>query len=127
MAMVEPLPESVRSELRRLTGGDDAQLAVSTDIDGGGRFGERWLVATREQAYVFLPKGDKAELLLAVPLKDISDVNAEFLVGSGVLEVGSQRQSRRSLALYAHARAQVHQGGTGPRVVVQETKNCPDG
>ncbi len=88
MAMVEPLPESVRSELRRLTGGDDAQLAVSTDIDGGGRFGERWLVATREQAYVFLPKGDKAELLLSVPLKDISDVNAEFLVGSGVLEVG---------------------------------------
>jgi len=89
MAIVEPLPESIRSELRRIAGpNEEAQLAVSTDIDSGGKFGERWLVATREYAYVFLPDGEKAQVLHTVPLKDISEVNAEFLVGSGVLEVG---------------------------------------
>ena len=89
MAIVEPLPEAVRSELRRITGRDDvARLAVSTDIDGGGKFGVRWLVATQDHAYVFLADGESAGLLHAVPLKSISEVNAEFLVGSGVLEVG---------------------------------------
>lgn len=88
MAIVEPLPRSVETELRRITGREEeAQLAVSTDIDGGGKFGERWLVATRDHAYVFLPDGDNAQLLHKVPLKEISEVNAEFLVGSGVLEV----------------------------------------
>ncbi len=89
MAIVEPLPESIRSELRRIgSREEDTRLAVSTDIDGGGRFGQRWLVATKEHAYVFLPDGEKAQILHEVPLKDISEVHAEFLVGSGVLEVG---------------------------------------
>jgi len=89
MAIVEELPESVQAELRKVAGGDcDTQLAVSTDIDGGGKFGERWLVATKDYAYVFLPDGDKAQLLHSIPLKKVSEVNAEFLVGSGVLEVG---------------------------------------
>jgi len=89
MAIVEPLPENILSELRKIAGpGEEAQLAVSTDIDGGGKFGERWLVATKDYAYVFLPDGETAQVLHAVPLKDISEVNAEFLVGSGVLEVG---------------------------------------
>lgn len=88
MAIVEPLPSSIESELRRITGHDvEAQLAVSTDIDGGGNFGVRWLVATRDHAYVFFPDGDDARLLHSVPLRDISEVTAEFLVGSGVLEV----------------------------------------
>ena len=88
MAIIEPLPESVECELRKLTNhNEDAQLAVSTDIDGCGKFGERWLVATKDHAYVFLPEGENARLLHEVSLKDISEVNAEFLVGSGVLEV----------------------------------------
>jgi len=89
MAIVEPLPETVRSELLKVTGQDgETKLAVSTDIDGCGKFGERWLIATNDHAYVFLSDDDGAKLLHAVPLKDISEVNAEFLVGSGVLEVG---------------------------------------
>ena len=88
MAILEPLPECIECEFRKLTrNDDDAQLAVSTDIDGCGQFGERWLVATREHAYVFLPEGENARLLHDVTLKDVSEVNAEFLVGSGVLEV----------------------------------------
>lgn len=91
MAIVEPLPETVQTELRRVAGQDgETKLAVSTDIDGFGRFGERWLVATDDTAYVFLndQETDKAQLLHEVPLKDIESVNAEFLVGSGVLEIG---------------------------------------
>jgi len=88
MAIVEPLPENVETELRRIGGQDgETKLAVSTDIDGFGKFGERWLVATSDTAYVFLNDSDKAQLLHQVPLKDIDEVNAEFLVGSGVLEI----------------------------------------
>jgi ATP-binding cassette subfamily B protein len=89
MAIVEPLPETVQAELRRVAGQDgETKLAVSTDIDGSGKFGERWLIATKDTAYVFLNDKGRAELLHEVPLKDIEEVNAEFLVGSGVLEVG---------------------------------------
>lgn len=89
MAIMEPIPDNVRHELLKIRGrDDDAQVVVSTDIDGGGRFGERWLVATSDYAYVFLPDGDNAHLLHSVSLKDVSEVNAEFLVGSGVLQVG---------------------------------------
>jgi len=89
MAIVEPLPETVQTELHRVAGQDgETKLAVSTDIDGSGKFGERWLIATKDTAYVFLNDEGKAELLHQVPLKDIHEVNAEFLVGSGVLEVG---------------------------------------
>lgn len=89
MAIVEPLPQSVEHELRKLAGQyGETKLAVSTDIDGCGKFGERWLIATKDTAYVFLNDKDNVQLLHEVPLKDIEDVNAEFLVGSGVLEVG---------------------------------------
>lgn len=89
MAIMEPIPDNVRHELLKIRGrDDDTQVVVSTDIDGGGKFGERWLIATNDHAYVFLPDGDKAHLLHSVSLKDVSEVNAEFLVGSGVLQVG---------------------------------------
>jgi len=89
MAIVEPLPEIVESELRKTAGKDgETKLAVSTDIDGSGRFGERWLIATEDTVYVFVRDKEQVQLLHQVPLKDIQTVNAEFLVGSGVLEIG---------------------------------------
>lgn len=105
MPIVEPLPPSVRSALRDLT--DNSQptrIAISTDIDGGGQFGQRWFVATEDHAYVFLPEDDKARLLHAVPLKDISQVRAEFLVGSGVLEVDTNGKVL-GLLRYSHTLA----------------------
>lgn len=89
MAIVEPLPEIVESALRKTAGQNgETKLAVSTDIDGFGKFGERWLIATGENVYVFVLDKDQAKLLHEVPLRDIQTVNAEFLVGSGVLEIG---------------------------------------
>lgn len=105
MAIVEPLPDCIRNELQKLTvREEDAKLIVSTDIDGGGRFGQRWLVATDNHAYVFLPDGDKAELVYSVPLKEVSEVNAEFLVGSGVLEV-TMNGEVMNLLHYSHTLA----------------------
>ncbi len=89
MAIVEPLPEIVESALRKTAGENgETKLAVSTDIDGSSKFGERWLIATGDTVYVFVREQDEARLLHEVPLKHIQTVNAEFLVGSGVLEVG---------------------------------------
>lgn len=88
MAIVEPLPEPVDNELHKLAGqSPELKLAVSTDIDGNGHFGERWLIATGDTVYVFLNDQGQAKLLHEVPVKEIESVNAEFLVGSGVLEV----------------------------------------
>ncbi|MGI6294957.1 MAG: ABC transporter ATP-binding protein [Armatimonadota bacterium] len=89
MAIVEPLPDSVKRELGKLAGQNgETKLAVSTDIDGSGKFGERWLIANGDTLYVFLNDNGKAEILHQLPLHAIENVNAEFLVGSGVLEVG---------------------------------------
>lgn len=88
MELQEPLPESVRTALALHTGeADGARLAVSSDIDGDGRFGERWLVATSDKAYIFLPNGCSASLLNEIPLADIQEAKAECLIGNGVLQV----------------------------------------
>jgi len=88
MALNESLPESVQAALSELSVAEEnTKLAVSSDIDGDGRFGERWLVVTSDRAYVFLPNGSHAKLLADVPLADIEEAKAEYLVGNGVLHV----------------------------------------
>jgi ATP-binding cassette subfamily B protein len=105
MPIVEPLPPSVRSALEGLTEHSrPTRIAISTDIDGGGQFGQRWLVATDDHAYVFVPEGDSVRLLHSVRLADVTQVRAEFLVGSGVLEVDTQGKVL-GLLRYSHTLA----------------------
>lgn len=105
MSIVEPLPPSVRSALHDLTDPNQpARISISTDIDGGGQFGQRWFVVTDDHAYVFLPDGDTARLLHSVALQDISQVRAEFLVGSGVLQVDVE-EGGIDLLRYSHTLA----------------------
>ena len=126
MAIVEPLPENVEQELRKLTGWNgEAKLAVSTDIDGSEKFGERWLIATDDTAYVFLNDDGKARLLHEVPLSAIENVNAEFLVGSGVLEVGVGGKVV-DLLHYTHLCSEIQQGGSRPRASVQKRRDSAD-
>lgn len=88
MELLEPLPESVKSALCKITGDPEcARLVVSSDIDGNRLFGERWLVATPTTVFVFLPNGSTAQVLTEVPLSDIQAANAEHLIGNGVLQV----------------------------------------
>lgn len=63
-------------------------LALASDIDAGGRFGESWLVVDEHRVRVFSPHPDKpATLDLDIPLSDIKEARAQMLVGTGALEL----------------------------------------
>ncbi|MCC6483639.1 MAG: ABC transporter ATP-binding protein [Armatimonadetes bacterium] len=88
MSVVENLPPSVEKALASLgKSTDTVQFATSTDITRDGNFGERWLVAIDDRALVLDPTPAQASVLVDVPYSEITEVNAEPLVGGGVLTV----------------------------------------
>jgi len=87
MPILEPLPEAVRATFASASGGQAVpKLAVYSDIDGCGAFGIQWLVATSQHVFVFAQNGASVRLMRRIDLARVSEVNAEFLVGHGVLE-----------------------------------------
>jgi ATP-binding cassette, subfamily B, bacterial len=92
MPLLEPLPEQVENALKVALPGDPLseppRIAFSTDIRADGTFGEEWLVVTDRNLFVFSPNGKAAaDLVHAVPLRQIDGAKAEMLVGNGILEL----------------------------------------
>ncbi len=95
MALLEVLPEEVENGLRSLDtiprqemGADkDSRIVFATDINVRGEFSTEWLVADREQIFVFAPNGgNKAKLIKSVPLGEVREVRAEMQIGNGELQ-----------------------------------------
>ena len=70
MILKESLPKSVEHAFRELSGNAETQITIASDISDGGQFGERWLVATKEEVMIFSPDGGDALLSKKVALKD---------------------------------------------------------
>lgn len=86
MSVIENLPPSVERAIKALgKAAKSIQLATSTDITRDGKFGERWLIALDDRVLVLDPSPAQASILVEVPFAEISEVNAEALVGGGVL------------------------------------------
>lgn len=93
MSVTENLPRSVERALGTLgKTQDQVRLAASTDITRDGRFGERWIVALDDRIAVFDPTPAQASILVEVPYSEIRQVDAEPLVGGGVLTASSDGQ-----------------------------------
>jgi len=93
MSVTENLPRSVERALGTLgKTNDQVRLAASTDITRDGRFGERWIVALDDRIAVFDPTPAQASILVEVPYSEIRQVDAEPLVGGGVLTASSDGQ-----------------------------------
>lgn len=86
MILKEKIPESVERLFRKISGDTEIQIAIAGDICEDGSFGERWLLTTADDVMVFSPDGDEAILSKKLPLKDISGVKTQSLIGSSTIE-----------------------------------------
>ena len=85
------LPEPVRDKLLSIGLNGDAQLTVQSDLDGAGRWGERYLVANAQRLVVVsvgAANGHDSTITidLDVPLQDVISSETKSLVGASALE-----------------------------------------
>ena len=85
--LCEELPAEVHERLAVVLSGERVELAVSSDIQRDGSFGEAWLVATERRLISYTPNGGGAPDIADIALADISGVELRDLTGSGALRV----------------------------------------
>lgn len=104
MPLLDTLPETIENSLRTLDSsrsshaGNGAngneRMTFETDLKADGAFGTEWLVVEDKNVYVFAKNGGTtAELRHVVPLSDIREASAEALVGNGLIQVRTDRET----------------------------------
>ncbi len=101
MELKQELPDAVARKLQELVGSTEPVLALRADIGCDGNFGEQWLVVVAGRMIALCLDGEPTEAAPDLrpptetagvsvsrdfPLKDISEVHVENLVGAGALE-----------------------------------------
>ncbi|MBI2504187.1 MAG: ABC transporter ATP-binding protein [Candidatus Latescibacteria bacterium] len=87
--LLEPAGPETQAEIQGvLSPGEEVLIQVCTDLEPGGRFEERWVVATTQRLLVVPAQG--ADGTVEVPLGSLRAVRTEPLVGGGRLEVERQ-------------------------------------
>ena len=82
---MHPLPDEVKKRIESLADGSAIDLAVESDVGRDGVMGRQWLVTTEDRLYVVSPDHTDTAVIHDVPIKDLGEINAEPLVGSGCL------------------------------------------
>ncbi len=83
---VVELPPPVREALQRAQGEGDVCIAAASDLGEDGHYGESWLAGTDSRVMVVSGDGDgKLEVRVDLPLKDITALEIENLVGAAAL------------------------------------------
>ncbi len=80
------IPETVIKEISEAVPGSKILLAAKSDLAADGRFGERWVVLAGEHVLVVTPDSTTARVEIDLPLKEISEVQVENLIGGGMLQ-----------------------------------------
>jgi ATP-binding cassette, subfamily B, bacterial len=85
--LIETLPAPLEERLGATNGGrDELVAAVAADLTLDGRFGEEWLVVTKDRLLVFEPNGAPPSARVDLPLAAIRAPSADTLVGGGALQ-----------------------------------------
>ncbi len=129
------IPEDVRRAVDGVHPGADIRVLGFSDLDSAGSFGERWIALAGENVVVFSSNGTGAELLVDLPLKDISKVEVDQLVGGAALRAVVDGEVRVDLLSFSNAlaehfgrvRAQLDAAAKGKPIpdVEERTKYCP--
>jgi ATP-binding cassette subfamily B protein len=85
-AAAQALPEAAQQAVARIAGEAEIRIAAASDLGTDGRYGERWFVLAGDRVLVLSPDGDPANVLVDLPLKDITEAQVENLVGGGMLQ-----------------------------------------
>src|SRR5712691_4806373 len=86
MKLLEPVPVDLTHKIRRyLAPGEEELIRIASDLTADGSFQSQWIVVTGERLLIVPPTGhdDAVEL----PIRDVSVVRTEALVGGGYLEI----------------------------------------
>ena len=86
MAAGHNLPDAIRQLVGRVAPGAEIRIAAASDLGSDHRFGERWFVLAGDRVLVCAADGGAAEVLVDLPLKDITEAQIEILVGGGMLQ-----------------------------------------
>jgi ATP-binding cassette subfamily B protein len=97
--LVEEIPEEIVAEIQnRLDAGERTYLALSTDINRDGTFGESWLVATDKRLLIVNPSTQPSQdgsqvqpPVVEVPLTQVKQVEAHEFFGTGLLEISTEQ------------------------------------
>ncbi len=88
MTLREPLPEEILELLRAGGIGDEqVDIAIPSDIDEKGHFGQEWLVVAAGQVWVFSRNGHGILPVRSVPLSQVQAAETRALVSNVALEV----------------------------------------
>jgi len=81
------LPDSVVATLKD-EGVDPNELVVAacSDVEEDGTFGETWVTATHTRLFTMTPNGDRAHILLNLPVTRFKEFKVEPQVGNSILE-----------------------------------------
>jgi hypothetical protein len=103
-SLVEPL----RVALAPAHGADLATLTpdmvFETDVAFHGQWGQEWVVVADGRVLALREVGGGVAIIHSVPVEDLREARAEILVGNGVLQVKTPRETV-TLMRYSHAAA----------------------
>jgi ATP-binding cassette subfamily B protein len=86
--LIETLPKPLEDTIAASRNGDADELviAVAADLTRAGRFGEEWLVVTKDRLRVYEPNGARPTPRLDVPLTELKSPATDSLVGGAALQ-----------------------------------------
>ena len=85
LAREQQLPESIQRLIADKCLDGQASVIGRSDLGSDGKYGEQWLALVGDRVLVCEPDGQTGKLLLDLPLRDISEVDIEALVGGSAL------------------------------------------
>ena len=132
---MHPLPDEVKKRIKDVSDGREVDLAVESDLDSDGSMGRQWLVTTADRLYVVTPNHGGPAITHDIAIKDLTEINAEALVGSGCVVANIKgefvaliRYSNSMSKEFGHAarRLQALSKGEDPPATTEEdrTRRC---
>lgn len=82
----EKLPEILDHAFREICNNAELQIAISSEIDKEGNFGEQWLLATNKDVMIFSQNGEGVSLQKRLSINELSGVTTQSLIGCSVME-----------------------------------------
>ncbi|MDQ1316521.1 MAG: ATP-binding cassette, subfamily bacterial, partial [Candidatus Poribacteria bacterium] len=98
----ELMPQSLERTYQKLCGNTEIRIAIFSDIDSNGHFGNQWLIATDDEVMIFSPNGEEALLKKKLSFKEISKVETQSLIGCSSLEVTTSKGELIELMRYSN-------------------------
>ncbi len=132
---MHPLPDNLKQRIRALSNDGPIDIVVRSDVGRDGLMGKQWLVTTADRIYV-ITQDDDEPIVSNVAIRDITEVNAEPLVGGGCIVANVNgdylpliRYSNSVAKEFGHVarRLQSQIKGEQPPATTEEdiTRRCP--